>query len=1115
MYQLDKKKFRKFILITASLILQSLLNYSCSDELGFPSDSKITEDNTLYLLLPNIEKAKEFGKRSRANNQGDEKEVEALAEEGKVKSLWFCAFPVGSDASPVITNLESQNSQVSTTSDYTSYKVEMEYGKYKIFILANLDDLLCNEEGALINIEDLHSADEISKLRLDYSKLKEQKLNAGGLPMVCFNDEIEDGNHNTLTNGELDFKPGNTEIYAKMHFLCSKIRYTILFDSTDSEAPEGFSKIFGDKLIDFDEEVIAQNIGKITHLVTPGTNDLLEIEWTQELEKREYPENGSQYLNNEEDLSENLTILEGEDPEWDDNKKRAWQSVAYMPERIADSNATKFKFKGRIGVDPAADSAEEKIYVLDVFNKENGSNGLERGKFYDVKILMEKSGLQYEIKVHEWDMENLQYSLHGPYDLIVDNTSIKVTAGEYSHLHYETESGIKPMVKSPLYYPEGETEGIPFYLFTVDEDENGNYEKGLITIGINPEIPVSFNPEGKDMDQFHINLGNLYKKIEVSPLEFGPFLNVSPELISIDLLQSISSQQYSGFFNIHYNTNVEGLTVKVEESNGNSGTLSSSAYPLDGDFSVGSLLFLTGLPDNHNNGDIKLNYNNLASGKNFWKTKHTYVLTFEVDADYILEEGKQVPPVKQVKIEVNPLVTDYIIHFRPVDDSWQNPHIYVFQPLTLPSDLNGVYAERAGKTVGYHDNNQTFTAVEFDFTFGIAFKGWFGYGGPACNDPKANGHSEGKYFFFDGQDASFIADNDHRADSDKRYFREVHSNYNHQHKLGDSYVCGECFALNQDAGIVMQEEYIDGKRWWTYTLSGVATPGKALIRFNEGHAYNDGMAYPKKGERGIPLFDFPDNEGWFIYNPGLADSQFEDEMPAIKEIKKTYRIYWPQIYGKKIHLWIANGSGVIWNSESAGFETDAHMGEYGKYYYYMDFETVEDGDMYFNYPIYNETHDYVDFKACNNLAAFQLSDSFTKDNVDYLVYSGYMPADVTPESGDKQPRIIGGKPDIAQDPNAFELGIVLHLYWGYASSGDRISISSNGDTLVSSEAGIQDGIDYNVFYYDFKIDRNISSLDIELEKANGDKINRTIKPNDIGTNPWEGEPGVKYYAIGL
>ena len=63
-------------------------------------------------------------------------------------------------------------------------------------------------------------------------------------------------------------------------------------------------------------------------------------------------------------------------------------------------------------------------------------------------------------------------------------------------------------------------------------------------------------------------------------------------------------------------------------------------------------------------------------------------------------------------------------------------------------------------------------------------------------------------------------------------------------------------------------EYVEegpNKGWYRFELSGVATPGKALIMFTDTHPHGYDVAnrYPLDKQVGVPLFDFPNREGWF------------------------------------------------------------------------------------------------------------------------------------------------------------------------------------------------------------------------------------------------------------
>jgi len=77
---------------------------------------------------------------------------------------------------------------------------------------------------------------------------------------------------------------------------------------------------------------------------------------------------------------------------------------------------------------------------------------------------------------------------------------------------------------------------------------------------------------------------------------------------------------------------------------------------------------------------------------------------------------------------------------------------------------------------------------------------------------------------------------------------------------------------------------------------------------------------------GVPLYDFADKDGWFLYDPDKGDeNEFVDDKPEI--VTTTYRI---NITGhnsfSRIHVWIENRTDIIitsWDDNSTGvIQTD-------------------------------------------------------------------------------------------------------------------------------------------------------------------------------------------------
>lgn len=238
----------------------------------------------------------------------------------------------------------------------------------------------------------------------------------------------------------------------------------------------------------------------------------------------------------------------------------------------------------------------------------------------------------------------------------------------------------------------------------------------------------------------------------------------------------------------------------------------------------------------------------------------------------------------------------------------------------------------ASQPVGYKDGNDYYAALEYSFTGALAFRGW---------DYPANYNliynSEGQALSFDGDkskgfyvfstpdiNASWFAVNRNK----ERY----NFNMDFCATYREEIECTDCKNNINPLwpGIRMKEE---SGGWYKFELTGIATPGKALIMFADGHKYEQNMnRFPGDSQVGVPLFDYPSKEGWFLYNSVETDritNQFSPTKP--EPIKYVCRIYWPQNLCEQTHLWVEAGDVITdWNNSK-------YSGKYKNYYYY-DFD---------------------------------------------------------------------------------------------------------------------------------------------------------------------------------
>lgn len=1036
----------------ALALLFSFAAFSCADDLDVRNSLPNTDDTTLTIYVPNVDAAADYA-ATRADNDNDNDydygydSKKDLAVEAQINELYVFGFPVDNEGekffqkfSPADTD-KNHDYVGQSNSQYKEYQVtNVKEGKYHIYVLANVDQYITPQEQNTVETY-LQGLDEdnLKQLQLNFSST----LSVSNLPMACMYNEMATSPESTIKQSEISFNKDNNIVYADLTFLCAKVRYTVLFDNTTSTS---FSSTFSSyENIDFEDNgVTASNVRKasvLTGTQPEGTIDVSSLS----LNKVRYPSENSGYLKDPVELEENLNKINDKN-KWDQGQ-RAWQGIIYIPEN--DNKIEEYKTAltfATKGDDPQL--AES--YTIPLFDTEKNSTltSVERGKMYDIVArLVNSQSIDKDIlvSVTGWSPATVAAELLGPIKLIVEQTSIPVQSGKYSTMGYETDVPVEFVTlisskfqEESLFLLEKITPGM--------EDEDGEkYEfkdewSYHLRITVNPEISYDDLKEAyeggelNDLSYFHIKVGNLYKKIEVNPLDIEPMLEVSPLKIILDVKELTASGINSNDYAINFITNLSlsGSEYELRLTDGqgliNREDAATSALNIqyaEGLFTPGTDFFTA----NAQKGSLDLNIMGILSGNSDWNTPATYTLIFTIYKNGVpfIPDGMSQPLTRTVEIEVIPYTTDYVIHFRCIDPEhkWENPHVYVYQCLELPHNLGELrsdLAQLSGKTFGYYyvDNSATslvnpVAALQYNFSNNVSFNGWLHYGGNIDIDAFSKGDYElvendgfamlkwrGNYERkSSGFNPEYMYNEDDKNKPNGFYNYDINLNYAHaknQDKWVCQSICGK-YSTARDynekrsnfkkdekdghtyytmfAGVAMEKEEGANNGWYKYTLSGLATPGKCLIIFFNGHTWddlgncsdNDGHTskedkeqhyrYPCKDEdrndtAGVPLFDFSDHEGWFIFdgNGEVNTTQnFRDVKPTLPALKSTDKIKfeWSPEYisgkdTKYIYFWIGtNNSGLNrggWTALEGSL--DHSTGLYTKTVYISDYSWLQD-----------------------------------------------------------------------------------------------------------------------------------------------------------------------------
>lgn len=338
--------------------------------------------------------------------------------------------------------------------DYRAFNVTLYPGEYRFGIVANVDLYL----NRVTKISEFTQEADLDKIVLNFDETT--PLAPPHLPMACLPNEIQYSTYNPeaqtysepkLVSSDNNYiveihKGASPRIYADMNFLCSKVRYTILFDKT----PGGISEAFGNSWIRFnvdDQNRPYANYLRCQTQLFPGdvSNDIYDEtdpiihhfddsepsgRWTMnigryywsglELGTGEGTDKDAVYHGNEGNNypvtpDSQLDEWDRTTSEWIPMEQKVWQGVVYLPENNGSTlpedhgnsdipkTVLNFPYHTRVNSldeTPEVEASQPKIITLfsdndlkyegttnsgNYGNEANGTfTGLQRGYFYDV-----------------------------------------------------------------------------------------------------------------------------------------------------------------------------------------------------------------------------------------------------------------------------------------------------------------------------------------------------------------------------------------------------------------------------------------------------------------------------------------------------------------------------------------------------------------------------------------------------------------------------------------------------------------------------------------------------------------------------------------------------------
>lgn len=864
-------KIRDFILSLVSWFIL-LVTVSCSDELG-GERAPISSESNLHVLVPTVLSSR----GTRADDASGLPTYNATVDECQINDLTLYAFPVptgnGNDGKLLVETLPAPLATMMAEPNVANYQLTIEPGTYHIYVVANMNKVLSGK--------DIQTEDDLKKIVLSYGVGTEPGMPVStNIPMIYEPEKDATGKlAETVITAAGD---KYTEVAANLKFTCVKVKLNLIMDPTASDNLYDKSYSITD--------IVAQKLTPSTHLLWDGkfTQKDVTSEYATGIDTPLYKSTptgdaskGCYYQKGEYEINEDNKNVANEDvvkiadaykdkgtPKPTNDKQWLFQGTYYLPERYISKaeEQSVLKISGKVN------NSNKNQYTIKLGHKQNASDALPtfpRGTYYEITGMLKSYGdmdLDCDVKVDDWKPVEINADFHHTI-LQVNKTKAEVSSTKSDTISYESsESTVEfGCIDSKIV---GETNKD---IIVVTKRDGNN-----IIFGINPDIPIDKFPKNsagkrEGTARVYLMANNIKKYIEVH-YDVTPYFKVSPKNVVIYWGKDPDDKQV---LEKHFvvETNLGGLKAYQNIN----GTLTEKAN--------GSTAQVGDAPSR-----LKISYDNtpVADGKYLMKvteTKNPVTTTVYNFTLYPLNQisGDEVAS-QEVTVTVKPEFGPYRIYMRAINDvySWSGDKDTYKNLVVVMKEQLPEYTIPEG---GYNGDKN------FNWD-----DGWFWKKDYWAGDEKT--HSDKHYLYAYTQ----IGENTSSSpDMPTWVFTEEFP--------GDK-LTGDI----NNAGWYYKDIEKNKKSRKTFNnAQGVKEikPGQTLVIFGNGdNAFgNDGgrtpHRFPHHMDPGIPLFNYEDREGWYLYDPTcIPYYRVYDDKPTI--INVDYVIYtkdditrWYIDFGKK------------------------------------------------------------------------------------------------------------------------------------------------------------------------------------------------------------------------
>ena len=875
------KRLADILLSLAALLLLA----ACTDDADVYNTPASSEGN-LCVYVPVTREGDEVKSSLDPSNPT----YNASVDECTINDLHLYAFPVGGNGTFLSQELPAPVANEMLNEQVARYQLQIKPGKYHVYVVANMEDAL---KGTTINTED-----DLKGVVLSYAPMSKSGMPvAKNIPMI-YEPKAADGTTTEVTIKKKDTTPKT--VAANLRFTCVKVCLNLVYDPNAA----GVSPALKNGMIIND--VKAERLSPSTKLLWDGkfSNPSLDASSTyaKGFESSLYEHasaTGVYYSDWEEDLTHvndnnnNIITPKSAVTSSPVNIKQKWlfRATYYLPERYVKEAAQQsaLKIGGAVG-------GHNNSYNINLGHRKDETSTSEvptfpRGTYYEIVGRIKSLGnidLDCVVGVKEWKLAEVDVDLNHT-TLWVSKTSAEVTSLQNAIIDYGTNADASNITFGCVTEIEKIAGGMsPVIVATNDIATH------RITFSINPELSVKDFKAPKGTAKVWIKAGNIKKYIDVE-YDVTPYFKVDPVDIVIYYDPKNSSELTKV---VKFTTNLGGIQFP------NGWTVSDSGH--DVTYANSTI-------------NIKCGNTQLAEGtftitaKTDPETTTTHTFTVKSIEKYKDADGNEKYMEQPVRVTVRPPKGNYIIYMRAINDLvWckgdSNDDYQHNLMLDEDSRLGTVSNNwRDGWWEAQKEVSSIWQNVTWDEDFSPHNDYHYVYVYTQIGETKPGTGSQDRttkeWYFVKPDRGDFtrhtVSNNDDSGFGTEEWW-PGHSMKADGNNPGWYYLSIPTNQMSVGKKVATQDKMIN--------------PGQTLLIFSNGTYLKKGFQshrFTHHNDPGITLFNYEDNEGWYLYDP-TSDPYYKvfDKKPTIVDVEYTIYTKYDKISGWFVNYGVKNGGGT-------------------------------------------------------------------------------------------------------------------------------------------------------------------------------------------------------------